>query len=148
MIDEKYLNSFVAKEKTELVKKIEDVEKDYEKVLQLENYEKTINEIVDQYSKLINFSKLLLESILDENKSLLEAILIRKVINDKLFIKWNKNDKIFEIDFEKSSTLLEEKEYLEAIKKFLEIMRTKLAKRVIAYQISIDDIKLKDWGDF
>lgn len=148
MIDEKYLNSFVSKEKTELLRKIESETVNFEKVMLLRDYENNINNIIKEYERLIQFSRLLLKGMIEEDSDLKEALILKTVFDEGLFISWDKKVEKFSIDYSKSTIKLSDDQYLSVTIKFLKNMETKLKKRVNSYQVFIDDLKLKGWGEF
>ena len=148
MIKKDYLNSFVSKEKTELMRKVEIETDDFKKLMLLKDYANNIKDIIEQYERLIGFSNLLVKGMIEEDSTLRDALILKTVFDEGLFISWDKQNEKFSIDYSKSTIKLSDDQYASVTIKFLKNMETKLKKRVNSYQVFIDDLKLKGWGEF
>lgn len=145
MIEKDYLRNVLDNEKSNIIEKLVGLD-EKEKIVILKEYCEDVSTIIENQKKAIYFAETMIENIFEENPELRAKDLATKVVEDKLYVKWNKLEEKIEIDFEKSSKLLNDKKYLQAIEIFIKDMSGKLAKRQKAYLLQFD--QLRNWDKF
>lgn len=145
MIKKDYLRNVLDSEKSNIIEKLVGLE-EKEKIVILKEYCEDVSTIIENQKKAIYFAETMIENIFEENPELRAKDLATKVVEDKLYVKWNKLEEKIEIDFEKSSKLLNDKKYLQAIEIFIKDMSGKLSKRQKAYLLQFD--QLRNWDKF
>lgn len=149
MINEKDLNTLLSNEKKSLLRIVEELNTPYEKVKFLNDFNKDVESLKENYDKLISFSKLLSSSIFEENPNLEKLIVFLEVVEDGLNIKWSKKDKKFFIEFDKScERLITDEKTLKIVEEVLERISNKLGKYAQAYYLKLDQLKFLDWSEF
>lgn len=145
MIKKDYLRNVLDNEKSNIIDKLVGLD-EKEKIVILKEYCEDVSTIIENQKKAIYFAETMIENIFEENPELRAKYLATKVVEDKLYVKWNKLEEKIEIDFEKSSKLLNDKKYLQAIEMFIKDMSGKLSKRQKAYLLQFD--QLRNWDKF
>lgn len=145
MIQKDYLRNVLDNEKSNIIEKLVGL-KEKEKIIILKEYCEDVSVIIENQKKAIYFAETMIENIFEENPELRARDLATKVVEDKLYVKWNKLEEKIEIDFEKSSKLLNDKKYLQAIEIFIKDMSGKLSKRQKTYLLQFD--QLRGWDKF
>lgn len=145
MIKKDYLRNVLDNEKSNIIEKLVGLD-EKEKIVILKEYCEDVSTIIENQKKAIYFAETMIENIFEENPELRAKDLATKVVEDKLYVKWNKLEEKIEIDFEKSSKLLNDKKYLQAIEIFIKDMSGKLSKRQKAYLLQFD--QLRNWDKF
>lgn len=145
MIKKDYLRNVLDNEKSNIIEKLVGLD-EKEKIVILKEYCEDVSTIIENQKKAIYFAETMIENIFEENPELRAKDLATKVVEDKLYVKWNKLEEKIEIDFEKSSKLLNDKKYLQAIEMFIKDMSGKLSKRQKAYLLKFD--QLRNWDKF
>ena len=145
MIKKDYLRNVLDNEKSNIIEKLVGLD-EKEKIVILKEYCEDVSTIIENQKKAIYFAETMIENIFEENPELRAKDLATKVVEDKLYVKWNKLEEKIEIDFEKSSKLLNDKKYLQAIETFIKDMSGKLSKRQKAYLLQFD--QLRNWDKF
>lgn len=145
MIKKDYLRNVLDNEKSNIIEKLVGLD-EKEKIVILKEYCEDVSTIIENQKKAIYFAETMIENIFEENPELRAKDLATKVVEDKLYVKWNKLEEKIEIDFEKSSKLLNDKKYLQAIEMFIKDMSGKLSKRQKAYLLQFD--QLRNWDKF
>lgn len=148
MLKEKDLIHFLSNEKKNLLSKVERLENPYEKLKLLEDFNNDVELIQSYYDKTIAFSNILQQSILDENPEIIDKSNFEKVVSDKLNVSWIKEEERFNINLDKSSSLLKDKEYLNSTIKVLDEIKDKLSKKVRAYYLKLDELETRGWSEF
>lgn len=145
MIKKDYLRNVLDNEKSNIIEKLVGLD-EKEKIVILKEYCEDVSTIIENQKKAIYFAETMIENIFEENPELRAKDLATKVVEDKLYVKWNKLEEKIEIDFEKSSKLLNDKKYLQAIEMFIKDMSGKLSKRQKTYLLKFD--QLRNWDKF
>lgn len=145
MIKKDYLRNVLDNEKSNIIEKLVGLD-EKEKIVILKEYCEDVSAIIENQKKAIYFAETIIKNIFEENPELHTKDLTTKVVEDKLYVKWNKLEEKIEIDFEKSSKLLNDKKYLQAVEIFIKDMNGKLSKRQKAYLLQFD--QLRNWDKF
>lgn len=145
MIKKNFLALTLDNEKAKILQKISG-ENEYLKIKFLQEYCSDVKAIIENQEKAIKFAETMIENIFEEYPMMRARQLNSDLINDKLYISWDKENEKFLINFDKSSKLLKEEKYVQAANILLEKFNNHLARRQREYRVSVD--VLNDWDKF